>query len=601
MNTRSNIANQRAHRSANHQPFKKDTKSLRSRTIVIDDTVVVHKARRAPVQLAPAQGAWDVAAAAPQARRSYQEFFSNPLKREQMHAFLNNVFQHIDIAQFWRIVDSLLTRQLGDSDFRHQLFIDISAAKLKLICDVNWSIKALTSQTADLADKLHQLLGDGKIIAGHVDIGSPGILNKPLAQFATVQKPRIVVDESQSLLDYVKAGFPLPRDRFEHLDYQPLTPRIAANSVDLVTCMIGIHHCPRLQLDAFIESIAQVLRVGGAFVLRDHLTESADLVELAKMVHMVFNAASGVDVFEDAREIRNFMSLAQIDALMERHGLVRDTTLPPLVRDGDSSQNAMVKYVKVGTEQERFIAAARATAGYARLAVQTHNTAAEIQNVRSATDYANFIHHRPWFYFSFGQEIVRQWQTFGSAFVQVWNEHGLAAALDPNYFSMNLFVTVFATVEFGIKSVIAAPLRWGYSSAGMIEPVRIGMVVNDPHNQLNEQSYPGAQVVASLGATKQVELPRYELLRDMLLRLSRSDVQLVDFAGNEGTVRVDVRVGAAQVLPELEGCKVLISKPLTLPEGPATDLDLGIKVAHLLPALRALQEAGIHVDWIHDF
>ena len=82
-------------------------------------------------------------------------------------------------------------------------------------------------------------------------------------------------------------------------------------SLDLVTCYIGLHHCAPAKLDAFVASIARVLRPGGMLVLRDHDVTTPAMDAFVALAHTVFNAGLGVPWEVNRQERRHFAPLAE--------------------------------------------------------------------------------------------------------------------------------------------------------------------------------------------------------------------------------------------------------------------------------------------------
>ncbi|MCB1135272.1 MAG: methyltransferase domain-containing protein, partial [Chlamydiia bacterium] len=217
------------------------------------------------------------------------------------------------------------------------------------------------------------------------EIGMPGRMIKVLTPLMGLKGRVTVVCENESL---IQSGWPKPYHDFHKLTYDPLP--LKERSVDVISAFPGLHHCPPDKLDAFVDSIYRTLREGGVFLLREHACSS----ELAQVVHSCFNAATGVSVEDEAAEVRNFKSLDEWKALLEAKGF--RCVSEPLVREGDSSENALLKFVKDADRVEQK-GAMRAQlessrlSKYVRLAEATHLTNTEWYNVESSQNLGNYV------------------------------------------------------------------------------------------------------------------------------------------------------------------------------------------------------------------
>ena len=128
-------------------------------------------------------------------------------------------------------------------------------------------------------------------------------------------------------------------------DYEPV-PRsvIADNSLDLVTCYIGLHHCPREKLADYISSIHRVLRPSGRFILRDHDAGNDQMRIFCSLVHTVFNAGLGVSWGEDRSELRLFEGVDFWVAEICRAGF--SDTEQRLLQASDPSLNTLMCFEK---------------------------------------------------------------------------------------------------------------------------------------------------------------------------------------------------------------------------------------------------------------
>jgi SAM-dependent methyltransferase len=127
-------------------------------------------------------------------------------------------------------------------------------------------------------------------------------------------------------------------------DHDPLPATLADDSFDLVSCYIGLHHCAPERIDAFVQSIARVLRPGGQFILRDHDVRDERMRAFVALAHTVFNAGLGEPWESNSRERRHFAPIAHWSQLLGRAGL-RDIGVR-LAQRHDASENLLMAFVK---------------------------------------------------------------------------------------------------------------------------------------------------------------------------------------------------------------------------------------------------------------
>lgn len=156
-----------------------------------------------------------------------------------------------------------------------------------------------------------KILNNSGSIDGYLELGSTGRYVKKLQKSLGIKGKIYLSNETppdNSLPEIMERGGLRQIGQFFPLnDYDPIPPSEAADaSLDLVTCYIGLHHCPRDKLAAYLASIHRVLRPSGRFVLRDHDAGSDEMRVFCSLVHTVFNAGLGVSWEEDRRELRLF-------------------------------------------------------------------------------------------------------------------------------------------------------------------------------------------------------------------------------------------------------------------------------------------------------
>jgi hypothetical protein len=111
-----------------------------------------------------------------------------------------------------------------------------------------------------------------------------------------------------------------------------------------VSNYIGFHHAAPEKRDHFIQSITNSLKPGGKLLLRDHDAVSEDLRYIIALAHDVFNAGIDVSWEKNMAEIRNFVSVAEIEDRLSRLGFHREG--PLLLQDGDPTHNTLMVFAK---------------------------------------------------------------------------------------------------------------------------------------------------------------------------------------------------------------------------------------------------------------
>lgn len=381
-------------------------------------------------------------------------------QRNEVRDFLHNVFMQLDERSFFVLMDSILEDpQLNDEQIYANLYSKISNAKPNALSNLRLILKSLKRLKNDLGNQTAHLVGQ-RIINGYVEIGYPGRMIRPLKSRIEMQGRLYCINDKEGLSDYVEAGFPRPYDQFIPLnDYEPISENaIPTASTDLVCMYIGLHHVPVEKLDSFISSIKRILRPGGTFILMDHDAHTIELQNFVDVVHSIFNAATGVEPQTNNQEIRNFNSLQYWINLLESHGMIHYTHAP-LIRNGDSTLNSLIRFDKPLTEPagQAISQPLILDSKHNRPQIQTYLTAPEWQNVRAAQRYAAFVEKEPAYRYPYFSEIAGFWNTYGNSWRAAQQQKGFIDVALSEYNLMNLFVGTTMTLEYGTKGLIAAP------------------------------------------------------------------------------------------------------------------------------------------------
>jgi SAM-dependent methyltransferase len=216
------------------------------------------------------------------------------------------------------------------------------------MADLRLALPALAKQKAEMLRQTLQLLDHRKRIDGYVEIGTTG-------RYASVLRKRIKIAGRLVLANSARATMSpvdiVERGRLRRLgefvdigDHDPLPASLADASFDVVSCYIGLHHCAPDRIDAFVQSIARVLRPGGVFILRDHDVGDERMRALVALAHTVFNAGLGETWETNAAERRHFAPIAHWCEVLAHAGL-RDSGAR-LAQQHDPSDNLLMSFVK---------------------------------------------------------------------------------------------------------------------------------------------------------------------------------------------------------------------------------------------------------------
>jgi SAM-dependent methyltransferase len=146
---------------------------------------------------------------------------------------------------------------------------------------------------------------------------------------------------ANSLADIFERGQLFKFGKFMPLTYQPINPNeIADESLDLITCHIGLQHCPLDLLSGYIQSIHRVLRKGGLFIMRDHDVKTPEMATFVSLVHTVFNLGLKIDWATNNLEFKSFKSIDEWSAIISAYGF-KDAG-QRILQDKDPSDNTLI-------------------------------------------------------------------------------------------------------------------------------------------------------------------------------------------------------------------------------------------------------------------
>jgi SAM-dependent methyltransferase len=275
----------------------------------------------------------------------FQAVYGTVRGSDDFYRFLQNVYRIYPEDRFHTLIGELVRAHPHDDEAIYRALQAQLPSIKPVLADLRYALPSLGRQKHEMTRQTLELLGTRRRFEGYLEIGSTGRYLSNLRRRLELKGSQLLVNDRAptfSPVDTAERGGLRKLGRFVALDdYAPLAPgAVADGSIELATCFIGLHHAPLERLDAFVASIARVLKPSGLFILRDHDVDDDYMRAMAALAHAVFNAGLGVPWETNARELRHFRSIDAWVALLDRHGL--KAVGPRLLQAHDPTLNTLL-------------------------------------------------------------------------------------------------------------------------------------------------------------------------------------------------------------------------------------------------------------------
>ena len=278
----------------------------------------------------------------------FKAVFSNTKWSDDFYRFLQVIFHLYPEDKFHHLIQTKAKEKGTDEEIYKS--VQEGLPKIKpFLSELTFALPALKKQKKEMARQVLQLLGNKKEVNGYLEIGSTGRYISELRKHISLSGEVYLTNDivpSNSPADIFERGQLGKIGKFMPLTYQPISPNETPDqSIDLVTCHIGLHHCPHELLAGYIKSIHRVLRKGGLFIMRDHDVKTADMATFVSLVHTVFNLGLGVSWETDNGEFKSFKSIDEWSKIVSAHGF-KDAG-SRILQDKDPSDNTLISFTKI--------------------------------------------------------------------------------------------------------------------------------------------------------------------------------------------------------------------------------------------------------------
>jgi len=277
----------------------------------------------------------------------FKAVFGNKKWSDDFYQFLQFIFHLYPEGKFHNLLATVSREKGTDEEIYKTVQQKLPGIK-PFLSELTLALPSLKKQKKEMATQVLQLLNGRLTVNGYLEIGSTGRYISELRKHISLSGPLWLTNDiapSNAIGGIFERGQIRKLGVFIPLNnYLPLPPQVADVSLDLVTCHIGLHHCPPELLPGYINSIKRVLRPGGMFIIRDHNVTTPEMGIFISVVHTVFNLGLNVTWEVDSSEFKSFKSADEWGRLLAGYGFTDSGGR--ILQDNDPTDNTLMLFTK---------------------------------------------------------------------------------------------------------------------------------------------------------------------------------------------------------------------------------------------------------------
>jgi SAM-dependent methyltransferase len=282
------------------------------------------------------------------ASSAFKTVFASTTLNDGLYFYLQSVYRLYPEDQFHYILAMAAKDKNTDEEIYREAQKQLPEIK-PFLQKFTYSLPTALKLKKEIAKQTLRLLGDRKMVDGCLEIGSVGRYVGAIRKKVRLKGHVYVMNDiapTNTVTDIFERGGLGKMGRFIPLTYQPITKdEISDESLDVVACYNGLHHCPPELLNSFIQSIHRVLRKGGVFILREHDVNTPQLLTFVSIVHTVGNIGANVPWQKAVKEFSAFRPISEWVDVISSIGF-KDSG-ERLLQDKDHSANTLLSFAKV--------------------------------------------------------------------------------------------------------------------------------------------------------------------------------------------------------------------------------------------------------------
>lgn len=282
---------------------------------------------------------------------NFHRIYGKRADRDDFLHFLENVFHLYPEEKLHQLIIRLTAQYGTDGEIYRRLSERLPEITPRLSA-LTYALPALRKQKTEMAAQTVALLGAQRRAVGYAEIGTTGRYLSGLRASLDVRGPVYVVNDVAPIYsaeDIIERGQVRQVGTYVDMTGYPEFDRghIPPASVELVTNYIGFHHAPADRLDGFVRAVHRMMTPGGRLIVRDHDVDGERMDAMVGLAHDVFNAGVGITWDDNAGQLRNFRSLADLTTYLEARGFQRAETVR--FQTGDPTKNGLMMFTKLRT------------------------------------------------------------------------------------------------------------------------------------------------------------------------------------------------------------------------------------------------------------
>jgi SAM-dependent methyltransferase len=281
-------------------------------------------------------------------KSEFKAVFSETKLSDDFYRFLQIIFHLYPEDKFHHLIATTSKEKNTDEEIYKSVQTNLPKIK-PFLSELTLALPALKKQKKEMSNQVLRLLGSKTNINGYLEIGSTGRYISDLRKHINLSGTIHItndIEPNNSVADIFERGQLRKLGYFFNLNnYQPISPsQIEDESIDLVTCHIGLHHCPHELLEGYINSLKRILRKGGLFIMRDHDVKTEEMATFVSLVHSVFNLGLNVTWETDSSEFKSFKSIEEWSKIICGYGFTDSGER--ILQDKDPSDNTLIALTK---------------------------------------------------------------------------------------------------------------------------------------------------------------------------------------------------------------------------------------------------------------